>query len=209
MFTPVGTFLLGSGFLSDEMITNTTTASYGPIEAKYDYSQHIDHQQPVSLSAASESPMFSSGSSTLASPSSSASSNLQLSMDSSSTLHFSSPKIEDEMDTSSPSLSPPCAQPQTNIKKPNHGGRKRSIIFEQAEAEIQRKEFLERNRIAASKCRQKKKKWVKDLETNYEKLSTQNQHLRSMFLLYQDEINSLKTELLSRNGLCSCADMWR
>ncbi|KAI8339456.1 hypothetical protein BC941DRAFT_252425 [Chlamydoabsidia padenii] len=59
----------------------------------------------------------------------------------------------------------------------------------------------------ASKCRQKKKQWMKGLESNYEKLSTQNQRLRSMVMLFQEEVNALKTELLTRNGVCSCTDM--
>ncbi|KAI8089732.1 uncharacterized protein BX664DRAFT_314908 [Halteromyces radiatus] len=88
-------------------------------------------------------------------------------------------------------------------KKVNHGGRKRTIIFEEADAENQRKNFLKRNRIAALKCREKKKKWIQDLETNYEMLSTQNQHLRSMITVYQKEINTLKSNLLFCNGQSS------
>ncbi|SAM04222.1 hypothetical protein [Absidia glauca] len=209
-----GSFLLSSGFLPDGMMNpSSVAATYGTIEAKYEYDQC---QPPVSLITASESSSFSgssfsSGSSSTSPPPTSSSVAYQplsaAAMGLSSTLTLSPPHIDEDM--SSPSLSPPSDTPQSTPppKKTNHGGRKRSIIFEQAEAEFQRKEFLERNRIAASKCRQKKKKWMKDLETNYEKLSTQNQQLRSMVLLFQEEINALKTELLSRNGLCSCSDM--
>ncbi|KAI8332268.1 hypothetical protein BC941DRAFT_437094, partial [Chlamydoabsidia padenii] len=184
------------------MNTTTVGPSYGTTEAKCEY---FHQPPPVSLLSASESSSFSgssfsSGSSSISPPISSTHS-IPYTL-STSVTDFSSPSDEN---MSSPSLSPPSNPPPP--KKANHGGRKRSIIFEQAEAELQRKEFLERNRIAASKCRQKKKKWMKDLETNYEKLSTQNQQLRSMILLFQEEINALKTELLSRNGLCSCTDM--
>lgn len=150
----LGSFLLSSGFLPDGMMNPTSVAAtYGAIEAKYEYDQY---QPPVPLITASESSSFSgssfsSGSST-SPPASSSSIAYQpltaAAMGLSSTITLSPPQIDEDM--SSPSLSPPSDTSQSTPppKKTNHGGRKRSIIFEQAEAESQRKEFLERNRIA-------------------------------------------------------------
>ncbi|ORZ17357.1 hypothetical protein BCR42DRAFT_392130 [Absidia repens] len=175
--------------------------NYGPIESKFNYPQ-----QPTSLAEASVSSFFSSsGSSPISSSSSPLSSNVipPFSLNQQASWLSDSPpppKIENFADR-------PRSKSESSIKKSKQGGRKRSIIFEEEEAELQRKEFLERNRVAASKCRQKKKKWMKDLETNYSKLFTQNERLRSMIMVYQDEANSLKSELLARDGLCSCANM--
>lgn len=149
--SPVDNFLLGSGFLTQNMIdgnsnNNNNNPTYGPMLTKYDYIQ-----QPTSLAASSASSSFSSGSSS--SSSSGATMN--------ETLIPTSPMVKEEdyeddgSDLMMPLPLPQKAKPPSfskssgsGVKKSNQGGRKRSIIFEQEEAEIQRKEFLERNRIA-------------------------------------------------------------
>ncbi|CAO3587195.1 unnamed protein product [Absidia cylindrospora] len=204
----IDTRFLDSGLFASTLASNAIDPikNYGPIESKFNYPQ-----QPTSLAEAAASSFFSSSGSSPISPSSSPLSsnvipplllNQQSSWLSDSPPPPLPPKIENFSDR-------PRSKSEPSIKKSKQGGRKRSIIFEEEEAEIQRKEFLERNRIAASKCRQKKKKWMKDLEINYNKLFTQNERLRSMIMVYQNEANSLKSELLARDGLCSCANMVR
>lgn len=55
---------------------------------------------------------------------------------------------------------------------PSTGGRRRRTVDEDPDERRQR--FLERNRAAASRCRQKRKLWVSSLEKKAEELTTQN-----------------------------------
>lgn len=55
---------------------------------------------------------------------------------------------------------------------PSTGGRRRRAADEDPDERRQR--FLERNRAAASRCRQKRKLWVSSLEKKAEELTSQN-----------------------------------
>ncbi|KAH8656713.1 hypothetical protein BGZ60DRAFT_338940, partial [Tricladium varicosporioides] len=55
-------------------------------------------------------------------------------------------------------------------------GRKKKAPKSTDEQELARKRFLERNRLAASKCREKKKKWMDELEEK--RLSEQKDNAR-------------------------------
>ncbi|KAG1437443.1 hypothetical protein G6F56_013103 [Rhizopus delemar] len=61
----------------------------------------------------------------------------------------------------------------------------------------QRRQFLERNRVAALKCRQRKKQWLADLQDRVEYLATDNEHLQSQTTLLREEVIGLKTLLLA------------
>ncbi|KAL0569399.1 Transcription factor [Marasmius crinis-equi] len=50
------------------------------------------------------------------------------------------------------------------------------------ETKEKRKNFLEQNRQAALKCRQRKKEWLQKLQANVEKLTTENGRLTSAFV---------------------------
>ncbi|KAI7870934.1 hypothetical protein BDF14DRAFT_1687895, partial [Spinellus fusiger] len=67
----------------------------------------------------------------------------------------------------------------------------------------QRKKFLERNRVAAYKCRQKKKKWMKNLETHAEYTANQNKELQMMVAQLREESMFLRNQLLT-HGHCDC-----
>ena len=56
--------------------------------------------------------------------------------------------------------------------------------------EEKRKSFLERNRIAALKCRQRKKQWLADLQTKLEMYTNENESLRA-------EVNALRSQLVN------------
>ncbi|KAF8538540.1 Aft1 HRA domain-containing protein, partial [Trichophaea hybrida] len=63
--------------------------------------------------------------------------------------------------------------------------------------EEKRKNFLERNRVAALKCRQRKKQWLANLQAKVEMYGTENDALNATVQSLREEIVSLKTLLLA------------
>lgn len=63
--------------------------------------------------------------------------------------------------------------------------------------EEKRKNFLERNRVAALKCRQRKKQWLANLQQKVETYSSENDHLLSQISQLREEVVNLKTLLLA------------
>ncbi|PWN43441.1 hypothetical protein IE81DRAFT_340805 [Ceraceosorus guamensis] len=63
--------------------------------------------------------------------------------------------------------------------------------------EEKRKNFLERNRQAALKCRQRKKAWLQQLQQRAEMLQNDNEHLRDNIGALRGEIAFLKTQLMA------------
>ncbi|KAI9626296.1 hypothetical protein KEM48_010548 [Puccinia striiformis f. sp. tritici PST-130] len=59
--------------------------------------------------------------------------------------------------------------------------------------EEKRKNFLERNRQAALKCRQRKKAWLANLQTKVEYLSTENESLQLTINQLREEIDSFRS----------------
>lgn len=57
--------------------------------------------------------------------------------------------------------------------------------------EEKRKNFLERNRQAALKCRQRKKAWLSQLQADNEHLKNENQRLTSALVSAREEISRL------------------
>lgn len=68
---------------------------------------------------------------------------------------------------------------------------------EEDQSTEKRKKFLEKNRIAASKCREKKKKWVHELEYNKSHLERHNMELRLEHRGLINELNQTKSMLMS------------
>ncbi|KAJ1905657.1 hypothetical protein LPJ81_001805 [Coemansia sp. IMI 209127] len=66
-----------------------------------------------------------------------------------------------------------------------------------------RRKFLERNRLAASKCRQKKKMWVQELERRAEDATMQNRSLHIAVAQLKEEVLILKNQLLTHHS-CGC-----
>lgn len=63
--------------------------------------------------------------------------------------------------------------------------------------EEKRKNFLERNRVAALKCRQRKKQWLANLQAKVEMFSTENDALSAQITQLREEVVNLKTMLLA------------
>lgn len=72
--------------------------------------------------------------------------------------------------------------------------------------DVKRSKFLERNRVAASKCRQKKKEWTQNLETRARELQKNNNMLRMDVESLRQEVLFLKTEMLKHSN-CGCSQI--
>ncbi|KAI0546303.1 hypothetical protein F4679DRAFT_587647 [Xylaria curta] len=64
------------------------------------------------------------------------------------------------------------------------------------EKEGKRRHFLQRNRVAAMKCRKKKKEWVNDLEETKSGLESQNTHLHMELDGLVDEASRIRAQLM-------------
>ncbi|XP_018581541.1 cyclic AMP-dependent transcription factor ATF-7-like [Scleropages formosus] len=89
---------------------------------------------------------------------------------------------------------PSPAQPQVSPAQPTGGRRRRAADDDPDE---RRQRFLERNRAAASRCRQKRKLWVNSLEKKAEELSSMNVSLTNEVSLLRNEVAHLKQLLLA------------
>ena len=72
--------------------------------------------------------------------------------------------------------------------------------------DVRRSKFLERNRVAASKCRQKKKEWTQGLEHRSRELQRKNQSIRMLLDSCKEEILFLKGEML-KHSACGCVEI--
>ncbi|KAK5994015.1 Transcription factor atf21 [Cladobotryum mycophilum] len=88
---------------------------------------------------------------------------------------------------------PVVAQPS----KRKSGGRQSA-----KKSESQRSKNLERNRIAASKCRQKKKEWVQELEETKSGMEQRHTSLRLEYLQLLDEVTRIKNHLMA-HAVCN------
>uniref|UniRef100_A0A3Q3K3J4 Uncharacterized protein n=1 Tax=Monopterus albus TaxID=43700 RepID=A0A3Q3K3J4_MONAL len=75
------------------------------------------------------------------------------------------------------------------------GGRRRRAS--EMDPDERRQRFLERNRAAASRCRQKRKLWVNSLEKKAEDLANMNVSLTNEVTLLRNEVAQLKQLLLA------------
>ncbi|KAM9759545.1 cyclic AMP-dependent transcription factor ATF-7b isoform 1-T1 [Menidia menidia] len=89
---------------------------------------------------------------------------------------------------------PSPAQPQVSPAQPTGGRRRRATEMDPDE---RRQRFLERNRAAASRCRQKRKLWVNSLEKKAEDLANMNVSLSNEVSLLRNEVAQLKQLLLA------------
>lgn len=70
-------------------------------------------------------------------------------------------------------------------------------------ATAKRAKFLERNRLAASKCRMKKKEWTQNLEAAARQASAQSRELQVIVGRLREELLEYKTQLLYHQD-CGC-----
>ncbi|KAK3378195.1 hypothetical protein B0H63DRAFT_525443 [Podospora didyma] len=122
---------------------------------------------------------------------------LSMGMSRSSTRRTSSSKSMSQSTSKSGSTStdvtPPDQGPQKKRKSRKATKKEPSMV----EDEGKRNKFLERNRIAASKCREKKKQYVSDLEEHKIGLETQHAHLQMEYNGLLGEVSGLKHHLMA------------
>lgn len=95
-------------------------------------------------------------------------------------------------------LSPAAQQmqpTQTLQSPPPSGGRRRRVVDE--DPDERRRKFLERNRAAATRCRQKRKVWVMSLEKKAEELTQTNMQLQ-VRITHSHTSPQLKASVLKR-----------
>ncbi|XP_062847730.1 cyclic AMP-responsive element-binding protein 5 [Trichomycterus rosablanca] len=101
--------------------------------------------------------------------------------------------------SAAPQLSPAAQQMQPTATlqsgPPGAGGRRRRVVDE--DPDERRRKFLERNRAAATRCRQKRKVWVMSLEKKAEELTQTNMQLQNEVSLLKNEVTQLKQLLLT------------
>ncbi|KAL0963855.1 hypothetical protein UPYG_G00314420 [Umbra pygmaea] len=100
----------------------------------------------------------------------------------------------------------PASKVTTAQHTPSTGGRRRRATSE--DPDEKRRKFLERNRAAASRCRQKRKVWVSSLEKKAEDLNTMNGQLQNEVTLLRNEVAQLKQLLLAHKD-CPVTAMQR
>ncbi|KAI8988693.1 hypothetical protein BDB01DRAFT_719438 [Pilobolus umbonatus] len=81
----------------------------------------------------------------------------------------------------------------------NQNQKKRLFYINEDE---KRKNFLERNRQAALKCRQRKKQWLNNLQTRVEYLTIDNERLQLQNNMLRDEVMNLRNVLSTHNKEC-------
>ncbi|KAK3325482.1 Aft1 HRA domain-containing protein [Apodospora peruviana] len=79
-----------------------------------------------------------------------------------------------------------------DMKDEKEGGPRSKMTDEE-----KRKNFLERNRVAALKCRQRKKQWLANLQSKVELFSQENDALTTQISALREEVVNLKTLLLA------------
>ncbi|KAF2868235.1 hypothetical protein BDV95DRAFT_160971 [Massariosphaeria phaeospora] len=105
-------------------------------------------------------------------------------------------------------LAPPTASPTNDAEPPKRKrGRPKSqpqVAYTQDGFPIQvssaRENHLEKNRVAAHKCRQRKKEYVSGLEERARELTGKNKSLKDNVAVLRDEVLSLKNEVLRHAG---------
>jgi len=90
------------------------------------------------------------------------------------------------------------------VKKPRKS-KKKAMTKEQEESK--RKKFLERNRVAADKCRQNRKKWIDDLQTKAHYFGADNTSKKAQLEELEQEIVQMRSLLFIHSRSCNEKDI--
>ena len=84
--------------------------------------------------------------------------------------------------------------------------RKRRRQLTEAEKEAKREKFLLRNRVAASKCREKRRKYEENVQDRKQELERQNADLKTMLDGLKDEVRRCKDAIIA-HATCDHPDV--
>lgn len=113
------------------------------------------------------------------------------------------PATKKRRSTQPPQVSDPPAQPTVTPRRRKKSSRKQQSSGSTADGDDKRSQFLERNRLAASKCRQKKKEWTSNLEQRARELQASRRSLSLLVSSLREELLYLKGEAL-KHTTCDC-----
>ncbi|KAI0433101.1 hypothetical protein F5Y09DRAFT_300271 [Xylaria sp. FL1042] len=164
------------------------------------YDEHTPSSTPYPAHAKFESPALSSGSSST--PDTNESQQLVTPKAAPALRHVADSEDEiEDFDDDPPSFL------NSAQKRSSKNRAKKSV--DPKEKEGKRRHFLQRNRVAAMKCRKKKKEWVNDLEETKSGLENQNAHLHMELDGLVDEASRIRAELMAHaNCNDSNIDKW-
>ncbi|XP_061838446.1 cyclic AMP-responsive element-binding protein 5-like isoform X1 [Nerophis lumbriciformis] len=91
----------------------------------------------------------------------------------------------------------PCQSPHSQHALQSGGSCGRRRRSSEQDPDERRQKFLERNRAAATRCRQKRKLWVSSLEKKAEELTHNNLQLQNEVTSLRSEVGQLKQILLT------------
>jgi bZIP transcription factor len=94
-------------------------------------------------------------------------------------------------------------QPAATLRRRKKAAGKQSSSGQAADSNDRRSQFLERNRVAASKCRLKKKEWTSNLEQRARELQASKASLALLVSSLRHELLYLKGEAM-RHETCDC-----
>lgn len=97
-------------------------------------------------------------------------------------------------------------------RKPQQQSEENGTPGSDEELEDKRDKYREKNRLAAAKCRQKKKNKTDDLEEKHRDLSAQNKHLKRVERQAREELTVLRDMALKHNADspgCNCTSLHR
>ncbi|KAL4399306.1 Transcription factor [Malassezia pachydermatis] len=99
----------------------------------------------------------------------------------------------------------PSPSSSNKQEKPRKVSTEGSTVHE-SETDSKRKSFLERNRQAAYKCRQRKKAWLASLQAKVEYLQSDNESLQNTVEALRSEVLFLKSQLMQQHALSNALD---
>ncbi|TVY34982.1 Transcription factor [Lachnellula subtilissima] len=89
-------------------------------------------------------------------------------------------------------MSEPQSEEEPDMSKDEYNANGKKMTDDE-----KRKNFLERNRVAALKCRQRKKQWLANLQSKVELFSQENDQLSQQISGLREEVVNLKTILMA------------
>ncbi|KAI9470744.1 MAG: hypothetical protein EXX96DRAFT_585597 [Benjaminiella poitrasii] len=115
-----------------------------------------------------------------------------------STLDYSLPNFGMSVNNGSYTSSSSSSSAEEDDKTPVTTRRSTSLSRQNSSSDSEkRKSYLERNRQAALKCRQRKKEWLRNLQEKVEFLANDNEQLQLQANVMKDEVLNLRNMLLA------------